>query len=380
MGMNVDPQIRTPSANAGAGYWAKRGTFNLAMALLLTFLLVAFSVPFTLKNVGPGERGVLWKRFEGGTVLDYTLGEGLHFILPWNRLYIYSIRLSDHVQKFDTISSDGLNMVVEIAVRYRIDPRRVPLLHKHVGPDYLKILIDPAVGSQGRELISLYTPEELYKNARSFIQNQISERLNRDNLMEIEEAGGAVNLLMIEDVLVRSITMPESVRVAIERKAEQNQVMLEYEYRLQREEREKERRRIEAEGLRAYREAMPNGILPSYLVLRGIEATLELAKSNNSKLIFFGNDPSNLPFILNSQLVGEAGAPNAKGEAGPRAVAPPKAAPSNEKVSEALDKLKARLGQKAPESAPQDPSAESLPASGGKQAAASTGTPKTAQR
>ena len=281
---------------------ARRAFYNLTLLGILLVLLLAFSAPFTLKTVGPGETGVLWRRFSGGTVLDHTLGEGMHLILPWDRLYIYSLRLDEYRHTYDTISSDGLNMGVEIAVRYRVDPRYVALLHKHVGPDYLKILMDPAVGSQARELISLYTPEELYKSARGFIQNQITERLNRDNLVEIEEAGGAVSLLLIEDVLLRGIAMPESVKVAIERKAEQNQVMLEYEFRLQREERERERRRIEAAGLRAYQDAMPTGIAPSYLVLRGIEATLELAKSQNAKLVFFGNDSGNLPFVLNSML------------------------------------------------------------------------------
>ncbi len=280
----------------------RRMVYHVLMAGILVGMVLSVSLPFTLKTVGSGQTGVLWRRFDRGTVLDRTLPEGMHFVFPWDRLYIYSLRLDEYRQTFDTISSDGLNMAVEIAVRYRIDPRYVALLHKHVGPGYLKILMEPAVGSQARELISLYTPEELYKSARGFIQNQITERLNRDNLVEIQEIGAAVNLLLIEDVLLRSIVMPESVKVAIERKAEQNQVMLEYEYRLQREERERERRRIEADGLRAYQDAMPNGILASYLVLRGIEATQELARSANSKIVFFGSDQSSLPFVLNSLL------------------------------------------------------------------------------
>lgn len=336
-----------PSAFGGL---ARRGVYNLMMIGIVVVMLAAFSLPFTLKTVGPGETGVMWRRFNGGTVIDRTLPEGMHFIFPWDRLYIYSLRLDEYRQTYDTISSDGLNMGVEIAVRYRIDSRYVALLHKHVRPNYLKILMDPAVGSQARELISLYTPEELYKSARGFIQNQITERLNRDNLVEIGETGGSVNLLLIEDVLVRGISMPESVKVAIERKAEQNQVMLEYEFRLQREERERERRRIEADGLRAYQDAMPNGIAPSYLVLRGIEATLELAKSQNSKLVFFGNDPSNLPFVLNSML-GQTAVPAVKPEikpADPKPEAKPMAAAPPQGALEALRQLLPGLAAPAP--------------------------------
>jgi len=303
--MIQSPNDLAPSAEKTSSFarWGRRASLHISLAVLALVLVMVFALPFTMRFVGPGEIGVLWQRFEGGTVVDHTYPEGFHIIMPWDKFFVYSLRLQEHEQHFNTISSDGLNMEVNIAVRYRIDPRRVALLHKHVGPNYLAVLVDPAVGSYARELISLYTPEELYKSARSFIQNQITERLNRDNLLEIEEAGGAVNLLIIEDVLVKGITMPDSVRQAIERKAEQNQVMLEYEYRLQREEREKMRRKIEAEGLKTYEDVMPKGISKSYLLMRGIEASLELAKSPNTKIVMFGNDSSNnLPFILNSLL------------------------------------------------------------------------------
>jgi regulator of protease activity HflC (stomatin/prohibitin superfamily) len=283
--------------------WGKRIVFNISLLLLAIVVIILFSLPLTFRNVGPGEIGVLWERFNGGTNTKLAYKEGFHLIYPWDKLYVYTIRLQEHSVKFNTISSDGLNMGVEIAVRYRIDPRLVALLHKHVGQDYLAILVDPAVGAYARELISLYTPEELYKSARSFIQNQITERLNRDNLLEIEEAGGMVNLLSIEDVLVRGIDMPESVRLAIERKAEQNQLMLEYQYRLQKEELEKKRRETEALGLKAYSTIMPEGISKSYLLMKSIEATLELAKSPNSKVVVFGGgDSYNLPLIANSLM------------------------------------------------------------------------------
>jgi regulator of protease activity HflC (stomatin/prohibitin superfamily) len=294
---------QTSNINDKVTNFSKRLVSNLVLFLLAIMLIILSSLPLTFKNVGAGEVGVLWERFNGGTNLKDKYAEGFHLIYPWDKFYVYSIRLQEHSVKFNTISSDGLNMVVEIAVRYRIDPRLVSLLHKHVGQDYLKILVDPAVGAYARELISLYTPEELYKSARSFIQNQITERLNRDNLLEIEEAGGMVSLLSIEDVLVREITMPSSVIQAIERKAEQNQLMLEYQYRLQREELEKKRRQTEAEGLKAYTDAMPDGISKSYLMLRSIDATLELAKSANSKVIVFGgSETNNLPLIANSML------------------------------------------------------------------------------
>ena len=270
-----------------------------AVILLFILLIFCFCLPFMIRTIGYGQAAVLWHRFGGGTVTNRIVGEGVTLIFPWDKLYIYDAKLQQDVHEYHTISSDGLNMDVEISVRFRIDTRRLPYLHKYVGPNYQNLLLESEVGSKARALVSLYTPEELYRNARNFIEDQISEHLNRDNLIDIPEADGPVALLRIEDVLIRNIKMPDSIKRAIEKKAEQNQIMLEYEFKLQTERLERERREIEAAGLKSYQDAMPNGISQSYLMLRGIEASLELARSTNSKVLIFGAGQSGLPFILN---------------------------------------------------------------------------------
>jgi regulator of protease activity HflC (stomatin/prohibitin superfamily) len=300
------------------------------MMALLAFLLAAFSLPFMIREVPAGNIGVLWKRFDGGTQTDRVLGEGMQLILPWDLLYLYSARVHEYEQTYDTISSDGLAMAVQIDTRYRIDPKNAGYLHKYVGPDYPSVLIGSPIGAVAREVISLYTPEELYKEQRNGIQDKIVQEFTHEfNQTKLNKLGQQtdIQLIVISDVLIRAVRLPDAVSRAIERKAEQHQLMLEYEFRLAREELEKKRREVEAQGLRAYADAMPNGILPSYLLLRGIEATSELARSPNAKIVMFGSGNNDLPFVLNS-LLNEQKAGGMAGDAAPAPAAAPHQAPA----------------------------------------------------
>jgi regulator of protease activity HflC (stomatin/prohibitin superfamily) len=179
-------------------------------------------------------------------------------------------------------------MQVEIAVRYRLDRDSAGLMHKLVGPNYPEVLVYPEIGSHARELIARYTPEQLYTETRAFIQSQILERMVTQLGSSLVSQNVRGKMLHIEDVLIRSIRLPDRVAEAIESKAEQQQIMLEYEFRLAREEKERDRKRIEAEGVRDFQAIVARSITNEYLRLRGIEATMALATSNNSKMIIIG--------------------------------------------------------------------------------------------
>jgi hypothetical protein len=173
------------------------------------------------------------------------------------------------------------------------------MLHKLVGPDYPEILVYPEIGSHARELISRYTPEQLYTETRAFIQAEILERMINQLGSSLVNQSFKGRLVTIEDVLIRSVKLPDRVAEAIERKAEQYQAMLEYDFRLAREEKEKERKKIEAEGIREFQDIVAKTITEEYLRLRGIEATMSLATSRNSKTIIIGGKDG-LPVILNT--------------------------------------------------------------------------------
>lgn len=282
------------------GRWLRR--HSMAVYITLFFLLMAVVVlaPNIFITVPPGHVGVMWYRFFGGTVTTEVHDEGMHVIFPWDRLYIYDARLQNAARVYDTISSNGLSMQVEIAVRYRINRSTAGLLHKLVGPEYPDILVYPEIGSHARELISRYTPEQLYTETRGFIQAEILQRMVNQLGSSLANQSFGGRLVTVEDVLLRSVVLPPVVADAIERKAAQYQLMLEYDFRLAREEKERERKRIEAEGVRDFQDIVAKTITEEYLRLRGIEATLALATSKNSKTVIVGGRDG-LPLILNTE-------------------------------------------------------------------------------
>lgn len=304
------------SAFRRAWQWLKRTARRNSLAFYAFTLAFIFAVmllaPRIFINIPAGNVGVLWLRFFGGTVTSMSYGEGVHVIFPWDRIYIYDARLQNNARVYDTISSNGLSMQVDIAVRYRINRDAVGFLHKLVGPNYDNILVFPEIGSQARELISRYTPEQLYSETRAFIQAQILERLVTKMGSSLISQSMRGKLVDVEDVLIRSVKLPPRVQGAIERKAEQYQAMLEYDYRIAREKKERERKQIEAAGIRDFQTIVGKSITDQYLRLRGIEATMALANSPNSKLIIMGGKDG-LPIILNTGDLSSAA--SAKGAA-----------------------------------------------------------------
>lgn len=283
--------------------------FQTSILITLLFLLIGMIAlaPQIFITIPAGHVGVMWYRFFGGTVVDQTYGEGMQIIFPWDRMYVYDARLQNQARVYDTISSNGLSMEVDIAVRYRIQREAAGMLHKLVGPDYPEILVYPEIGSHARELISRYTPEQLYTETRAFIQAEILERMVNQLGSSLINQSFQGRLVTVEDVLIRSVKLPPRVADAIERKAEQYQAMLEYDFRLAREQKEKERKRIEAEGIREFQDIVAKTITEEYLRLRGIEATMSLATSKNSKTIIIGGKDG-LPVILNTADSGSSSA------------------------------------------------------------------------
>jgi prohibitin 2 len=277
----------------------RRNSLAVYVVLLSLILAMMLMAPRIFITVPAGHVGVLWLHFFGGTVTDRYYSEGMHIILPWDEMLLYDTRLQNTARTYDTISSNGLAMQVEIAVRYRLDRDSAGLMHKLVGPNYAEVLVYPEIGSHARELIARYTPEQFYTEARAFIQAQMLERMVTQFGSSLISQNVRGKMLHIEDVLIRSVQLPQRVAEAIERKAEQQQMMLEYEFRLAREEKERDRKRIEAEGVRDFQSIVARTITNEYLRLRGIEATTALATSNNSKIIIIGGKDG-LPVILNT--------------------------------------------------------------------------------
>ena len=280
---------------------------SFVIYLMVLTLVGVVLFPHVAVTVPSGHVGVLWKRFGGGTVLDprQLKDEGLHLVWPWNEVFLYDLRLQSITETYNAISSDGVSLAATLIVRFRLQRDAVPVLHQSIGRENLQLLAKPGIGSLTREVIAQYTAEQVYSTARQEIQEKIRS-LAEDRLSEkmMEREGDApyrVSLrdtVILYDTLVQSIELPPLVVNAINRKTEQYYISEEFKFRVEREKRESERKKIEAEGIREFQTIVSQGISDSYLRWRGIEATLQLAQSTNSKVVIIGSAKDGLPLIL----------------------------------------------------------------------------------
>ena len=281
---------------------------SLVIYLMVVTLIGVVLFPHVAITVPSGHVGVLWKRFGGGTVLDprQLKDEGLHLVWPWNEVFLYDLRLQSITDTYNAISSDGVSLNATLIIRFRLQRDAVPVIHQSIGRDNLQLLAKPGIGSLTREVMAQYTAEQVYSTARQEIQDKIRS-LAEDRLGEkmMEREGGDApyrvslrDTVILYDTLVQSIELPALVVNAINRKTEQYYISEEYKFRVEREKRESERKKIEAEGIREFQMIVSQGISDSYLRWRGIEATLQLAQSTNSKVVVIGSAKDGLPLIL----------------------------------------------------------------------------------
>src|SRR6266576_2136783 len=281
---------------------------SVVIYLMVATLVAVVLYPHMVITVPSGEVGVLWKRFGGGTVLDprKLKNEGFNLILPWNRVFLYDLRLQSFTESYNAISSDGVSLTASVNVRFRLQRDSVPVLHQAIGPNYKQVLVQPGIGSLTREVMAQYTAEQVYSTARQEIQDKIrnlAEARLSEKMMEHEgeEESYRVSMkdtIILYDILVAGIELPAAIVAAINRKTEQFYIAEEYKFRVEREKRESERKKIEGEGIRDFQQTVSQGISESYLRWRGIEATLQLSQSTNSKVVIIGSGKDGLPIIL----------------------------------------------------------------------------------
>uniref|UniRef100_UPI003217CE2D prohibitin family protein n=1 Tax=uncultured Draconibacterium sp. TaxID=1573823 RepID=UPI003217CE2D len=258
----------------------------IAVAVLIVLLLFGGRMFLILDA---GERGVIFKPYTTGLDKENIYGEGFHVIAPWNKVYIYSVREQQRDEPMDVLDKSGLSISVDITVRFNPVFNEIGYLYEQFGVNYINVLVIPEVRSTVRQVAGRYTAEEIYSTKRAEVEQTIIEE-TRDVLGK--------NYIDMKALLIRSINLPEQIKTAIESKLKQEQEALAYEYRLKRETSEAERRRIEAEGIAAYNRIINASLTDKILEQRGIEATIELSKSPNSKVVVVGSGENGLPLIL----------------------------------------------------------------------------------
>jgi len=260
----------------------------LIPAFGLFLVIILFGSRLFVK-IESGEAGVQYD-LVAGLKVDLVYDQGLKIIAPWNRMFVYSTRIQEDRSVMEVLSANGLTIRAELSYRYRPIEDKIGYLHNEVGENYHERIVIPEIRSATREVIGKYLPEELYSSKRDSIQTEIFN-LAAERIQE--------KYIELDAVLIRDVGLPDKLKQAIERKLEQEQVALEYEFRLTRAEKEAERQRIEAEGKAAANRILSQSLTDKVLRDKGIEATLRLAESPNAKVVVVGGDDG-LPLILGS--------------------------------------------------------------------------------
>jgi regulator of protease activity HflC (stomatin/prohibitin superfamily) len=205
------------------------------------------------------------------------------------------------------VTSEGLKVTLDIVVRFRPVINNIPELHKIIGERYINRLIIPEVGSFARMIVSNYKAEEVYSIKREMIQTSIFNKvnaslsINEKVLTREKEKQELSKFIYLEDVLIRDVELPNKVNVAIINKVNQKYLYDEYITRIKVAEKEAARKQTEAKGIADFQATVSGGISENYLRWRGIEATIDLAKSDNSKVVVIGAGSDGLPLILNTE-------------------------------------------------------------------------------
>jgi len=277
--------METYSKSPGKGFF-------ISIAAIIIFILVIVLGSYTFKVVEPGERGIIFRKFTTGLDKEHIFQPGFYIIAPWNDFYIYSVREQSREETMDILDKNGLSINVDVTVRFNPTYNKVGYLHEKFGKFYVDVLVIPEVRSAVRTIMGKYIAEEIYSTKRTQVEAEIiktTEDVLKDNFIDMKA------------LLIRSIKLPERIRKAIDTKLQQEQEALAYQFKLEKERKEAERKKIEAEGIARANDIINKSLTNMLLKMKGIDATLKLANSQNAKIVVIGNSKDGLPLILNSQ-------------------------------------------------------------------------------
>ncbi|KAK3237010.1 hypothetical protein CYMTET_52885 [Cymbomonas tetramitiformis] len=260
----------------------KKYVFQLAFAVLVS--LAALSKPFVSIPAGHTAAVDLF-----GYVQKRTIPQGVHFKIPFASAHNFSLKTQLIDSSQDVPTSEGLIVKLEVSLLFRVKEEFVGKLYQTVGTNYREVLVLPEVKSTVRALTSRVSAKALYSAGRTDLSDGIVKELNA----KLEPRG-----IIVEEALLRQITLPDLVTRAIEAKLRAEQESQQMEFVIIKEKQEANRKRIEAQGISDFQAIVSEGINAQLLEWKGIEATETLAKSPNAKVVVIGNSQNGLPLIL----------------------------------------------------------------------------------
>ncbi len=265
------------------------------------FLVIALGfLTSCFKQIDAGKVGV---KSLYGSVESGILESGLHLINPLLEVTIFDIQTQNYtmsaihgegaVEGDDAIrvlSNDGLEVVIDLTVLYRVIPNDAPKILKQIGVNYIDKIVRPVTRTRIRDNAVYYDAVALYSTKRSEFQQRIFKTIEED----FKKRG-----LVLEQLLIRNINLPASVKATIESKINAEQDAQKMTFVLQKEKQEAERKRVEAQGIADYQRIISSGLTDKQLQYEQIKAQKEIATSTNTKIIFMGKGSA--PVILSDK-------------------------------------------------------------------------------
>lgn len=257
--------------------------------LLAAALLIGFPLVNAVACVPTGHVGVVTLF---GRVTGQTIGEGIHLVNPLARVHELDIRTQELKERAAVPSREGLILGVEASVLYHLQPDQAPGVYQTIGTDYADVLLVPSFRSAIRTVTAGNTASTLYSDARETIAGLILADLRQ----QVQSRG-----LAIESVLLRDLQLPDMLTQAIEAKQQAEQDAQRMAFVVGKERQEAERKRVEAQGIKDFQDIVSQGISDKLLEWKGIEATIELSKSPNAKIVVIGSPKTGLPLLFSGE-------------------------------------------------------------------------------
>jgi regulator of protease activity HflC (stomatin/prohibitin superfamily) len=274
--------------------------FSSALKLVGIFVIVLGIFSSMFKQIDAGKVGV---KSLYGSVQPDVLESGLHLINPLLDVTDFDIQTQNYTMSADhaegakegddairVLSNDGLEVVIDLTVLYKVSPTDAPKIFKQIGVNYTDKIVRPITRTRIRDNAVYYDAVALYSTKRNEFQQRIFKTIEAD----FKSRG-----LILEQLLIRNINLPASVKASIESKINAEQEAQKMTFVLQKEKQEAERKRVEAQGIADYQKIISSGLTDKQLQYEQIKAQKEIATSSNTKIIFMGKGSA--PVILSDK-------------------------------------------------------------------------------
>lgn len=282
------------SPEPGNRYAGLLNKVGLAVVIIGLFLS-------SIKIIEPGKVGV---QTLFGKVQNQILESGLHLINPAVEVTTFSIQTENYTmsakdnegqQQGDdairVLSSDGLEVTIDLSVLYKVDPNKAPFILQNIGEKFEDKIVRPVARTVIRDNAVNYQAVDLYSVKRQEFQDKIFRTISQNF---------AKNGLELQQILVRNITLPASVKASIESKINAEQEAQKMQFVLQKERQEADRKRVEAQGIADYQKIISTQLSDKQLIYESIKAQKEIALSPNAKVIIIGGGKGN-PIMLSDK-------------------------------------------------------------------------------